>query len=265
MASETVESSLLCDREILEFLTEFAKYLVAAGVSNSRFTTISQLAYVRAATESARFRNSRINQSSVAAITGLSRTLVRVLLKSKSDYARRKPSTVDRVVLGWSSHPTFSTASGKPRRLRISGDGCTFATLARKFGGDVPPRALLRELERKRTVGVADGYVKLLADPRRNQRVHNLQSLALGLAGIVQQPPNSVDDRRGLRVTSIGVDYPSHSALGRVIMQRRLTTGLEAYAKDIEGAGNAIALEAPAKIRTTKGLARTRILVVSHD
>src|SRR5262245_40832071 len=99
-------------------MTEFARYLVAAGVSNSQFTAISRLAYFRAASHDAKFRNEKINQSALAAMTGLTRSQVRALLKQADGSVQEKSSDrIGRLLDGWTLDPAFVTASYSPRSL----------------------------------------------------------------------------------------------------------------------------------------------------
>lgn len=137
-----------------EFLGELAHVLLARGMTPRRFTELARFAFVRAATEMSRLRNGRINYSRVAAQTGLSRADVKRLLESDlSDAGPIAHAPMERVVNGWRTDRLFARGQGRPKRLRIAGPGASFATLVRKYGGDVPHRALLDELRRLDAVG----------------------------------------------------------------------------------------------------------------
>src|SRR5262245_58118785 len=84
--------------DLIGFLVEFARLLLAAGISSDQFSKLTQLAYLRAASSDARFSNDRINQSAVAAMTGLNRTQVRSLLKKERATPKNKITRIDRVV-----------------------------------------------------------------------------------------------------------------------------------------------------------------------
>src|SRR5688572_22924849 len=93
---------------LVEFMTEFARHLVAAGIPSARFCGIARVAYFAAATEHARFSNDRLNQSAVAAMTGLTRSQVRRFAKQSSPSA---PSSRDRLgvlIDGWSTDASFT-------------------------------------------------------------------------------------------------------------------------------------------------------------
>jgi hypothetical protein len=53
-----------------------------------------------------------------------------------------------RVLRGWTTDPLYSTTDGRPLDLPIGGEGRTFVSLVRSYGGDVTTIAVLRELER---------------------------------------------------------------------------------------------------------------------
>jgi hypothetical protein len=132
-----------------ELLTELAFVLLPRGMTPRRFGELARFAFVQAATEMSRLRNGRVNYSRVAAQTGLSRADVKRLLESDIlDVRRVARAPVERVVNGWRTDRVFAYRPGRPRGLRISGPGVSFASLVRKYGGDIPHRAVLDELRR---------------------------------------------------------------------------------------------------------------------
>jgi Family of unknown function (DUF6502) len=143
------------DAPVQKFLEALAGVLLARGMTPRRFGELARFAFVRAATERARLRNGRVNQSRVAAQTGLSRADVkRLLLQSAAQQANRlAQAPVERVLDGWRADRQFSGPPGRPRRLRLSGAGPSFVGLVKKYGGDVPHRAVLDELRRIDAVG----------------------------------------------------------------------------------------------------------------
>lgn len=132
-----------------ELLAELARVLLPRGMTPRRFSELTRFAFVRAATEMSRLRNGRINYSRVAAQTGLGRADVKRLLESDLFHARPiAHAPMERVVNGWRTDRLFAYSPGRPKCLRIAGAGASFAALVRKYGGDVPHRALLDELRR---------------------------------------------------------------------------------------------------------------------
>ena len=57
-----------------------------------------------------------------------------------------------RVLRGWTTDPLYRTTTGRPLELPIEGEGRTFVSLVRAYGGDVTTNSVLRELERLEVV-----------------------------------------------------------------------------------------------------------------
>jgi hypothetical protein len=176
-----------------ELLTELAFVLLPRGMTPRRFSDMVRAAFVRVAADISRLRNGKVNHSRVAAQTGLSRADVRRLLRHDV-FASAHPShtPVERVIDGWRTDRAFCVRLGKPKRLNVSGPRSSFARLVQKYGGDVPPRAVLDELRRIGAVVDADaGTVFLRASPSIRQR-HDFGFLSPVLPALVD----------GLRIAS---------------------------------------------------------------
>ena len=173
-------------------LTELASALLPRGMTPKRFSELARSAFVQAAADLSRLRNGRVNHSRVAAQTGLTRADVkRLLWQGPSDAARRDTTAIENVIEGWRADRAFLTRPGRPRRLRISGSKVSFAHLVRKYGGDVPHRAVLDELRRIGAVTDAKGGVQLQAAPHLSHR-HNYGFLSPVLPALID----------GLRIAS---------------------------------------------------------------
>jgi len=250
--------------DLVGFLVELARLLLAAGVSSDQFAKLAQLAFIRAASTGARFRNDRINQSAVAAMTGLNRTQVRALLKKERTRARAKKSPIDKVISAWISEAEFLTSSGTPKNLRMSGARGSFSMLAKRHGGDIPPRALLRELTRRGLVTVTGDYVTLAASARRIRQDKRLGQISSALESVLKRPGNQ-QDARSVKVATFEVAHGAPAAIGRVLLRRRITKSLQAFMADVEAASAAVALEAPARRGTPKRLVKTGVLLITQD
>jgi hypothetical protein len=68
----------------------------------------------------------------------------------------------ERVIAGWTSDKHYLDDKGRPRRLVLSNSRYSFASLTKTFGGDVPHRALLKELLRLRVVRERGQHVELM-------------------------------------------------------------------------------------------------------
>jgi hypothetical protein len=97
---------------------------------------------------------------------------------------------VERVIEGWRTDRRFGKP-GHPKLLKISGPSVSFAGLARKYGGDVPHRAVLDELRRIGAVSGDGSRVRLLSPPRLRRR-HDFAFLSPVLPALVD----------GLRIAS---------------------------------------------------------------
>lgn len=251
--------------DVLAFMTEFARLLLAAGVSSSQFNQIAELAFFRAASEDARFRNSRINQSSVAAMTGLNRARIRSLIRAEKKKAHsQSESRRERLLTAWMSEAEFLTTSGEPRRLKLTGKKGSFASLARKHGGDVPSRALLRELLRRRLVRVTGEYAQLASNAREVKEQKRLDQVSAALAAALSAPVGS-SPGRALKVMSYEVRHPAPSAVGRILLQRRIAKSLKGFMAELDAACNAIAIEAPLSGTKARRTAKTSVVLLNQD
>jgi uncharacterized protein DUF6502 len=131
-----------------------ASFLVPLGFGLGDFLRITKSAFVSAATEHISSRGSRVSTSQIAVITGLSRSEVADI---RANRGSSRPGTwgrrTERVMHGWFSDPDFVDERGRPKPLRSNGPN-SFRRLVKRFGGDVTPNAVLREL-------IAGGMVRL--------------------------------------------------------------------------------------------------------
>jgi hypothetical protein len=252
-------------RDVLSFLTEFARLLLAAGVTSSQFNQIAELAFFRAASQDARFRNSRINQSSVAAITGLNRAKIRSLIRAekKRSYSQSE-NRREKLLTAWMSEPEFLTSSGEPKRLQLIGAKGSFASLAKKHGGDVPPRAVLRELVRRKLIRISDENVQLASNAREVRELRRLEQISAALA-IALRVPEETRVRRVLKVMAFEVRHPAPSALGRILLQRRIAKSLKGFMAELDAACNAIELEATRGNAKVRRMGKTSVLLMNQD
>ena len=249
---------------LVDFLTEFAKYLLAAGVSISQFQGAAQLAFLQAAATNARFRNAKLNQSAVAAMTGLTRAQVRLLFRAPAEALSGRTNRVQQLVNGWLTDPIFTTAAGNARVLKRNGRGRSFAALAKKYGGDVPPRALLAELSRQGIIKLHMHRISLSSTARRTKEPAELSHLATALARLLSRPKGSLG-ANSLKLLSARATYETPLAAGRVLLQRRVHQGLKAFVTDVEAAGSAIAKASRKRGKSGRGMSSTSVLLVCQD
>ncbi len=166
----------------LQVLDSIAPLLVRYGVTFDQLSVLARRALIKHTASIARLRNGRINQSQVAASTGLSRTEVRRYLESSREEPSRpvpRRSKTLLVIEGWLTDKRFSTASGGPKPLRFSGRGTSFSLLVQDYGRDVPPRAMAAELDRQGRIELRGNFIMLRKQQRRvrSRRMSNLPNL----------------------------------------------------------------------------------------
>jgi hypothetical protein len=252
--------------EVVEFMTAFARFLLAAGISRNTFARIVEFAYFQASYVDARFQNKRLNQSAVAAMTGLTRSQVRAMLRQVRAAPDSVAGRIDRIIAIWTSDAEYVTASFSPRRLRIFGSAPSFSTLVRKAGGDIPPRALLRELERQKLVSVDRPYVKLTSVGRNEIESRSLRRLSSALARVIGTTGESDGTASPLQADTMEVRYPALSGPGRILMQRRLAKILKTFVVDVEAAAAAVGIESPSRIKNAKHrISQAKLLLITRE
>lgn len=115
------------------------------------FAEVSKGVFVAVASQDYGLSGRPTNVSRVSILTGVSRkeiARVRALLERESDPLPNKTTDATRLLSGWHQDPDFLTLTGEPRILPPDGDAPSFATLWRRYGGDVPVTSMRKELER---------------------------------------------------------------------------------------------------------------------
>jgi hypothetical protein len=246
-----------------EFFRELSQILIGAGVSLKAAQGALQAAYVEAAQEKAKLGNARVNQSAVAAITGLNRTRVRSILRQRAP-ARSNGDRFSAFVETWTKDPEFASRSGKPRSLVLRGKAKSFESLVNRCGGDVTPQALLRELARLGVVRVSQNRVTLTRTSMASQRQRSLNLLVLALAKALESPTNSAHST-GVVVHSASVLVERPSPKGRAIFRDRSVQGLYAYLADLETAAAAVSqVQRPRHSRSRK-MSKLSVLLIDRQ
>jgi hypothetical protein len=250
---------------VIEFLSEFAKYLVAAGITSPRFADITRLAFFKAASAKARFGNERLNQSAVAAMTGLTRVQVREFARQTKPELPRTRDRVDHIIEGWSADPAFSRHGAQPKVLRIDGKRGTFGSLVQKYGGDLPPRAVLRELQRHGHVTLRGGKVSLTRAARQTRDEHRLRRTSRLLEELIRATETMIEPQPQLRTFHLETKFPAASEKGRLVLQKRVAETLGALMSSIHAAGTSVAMDAPPARRQRSRTTRARVALIMED
>lgn len=128
-------------------LRPIAMLMIRAGIGFGEFSDLSKTAFVAAASDSIRKRKGRPTISRVAILTGLTRQEVSRILETGGpgkNYVWQL-QRAERVLHGWHTDAKFLDSRGNPKQLPIHGDA-SFSELVKEYSGDIPYRAMLREL-----------------------------------------------------------------------------------------------------------------------
>jgi hypothetical protein len=172
---DTIQRQILS--ALLIALRPLARALLRAGIGFREFEEISKTAFVDIATKDYGLRGRPTNISRVAVMTGLTRKEVR-RLRDKSTAGEEtvvvKSTPMAAVLHRWYTEPEFLTDTGRPNILSFDGEGSTFSSLVRNFGGDIPPGAMRTELLRIEAIEeLPDGQLKVLKRNVSSLGVHD--------------------------------------------------------------------------------------------
>jgi hypothetical protein len=221
-----------------EFFAELAQLLLDSGIGISEVQAWLLKGYVQAATKHAKFRNKNVNQSAVAAITGLTRPQVRALLGTRDAAPRRHSGPLENVINAWQTEPAFSMEGGVPKALRQRGGRTSFAALVKRFGSDIPARAMLAELERRRLVRVVDDHVHLNQVARESEAHGQELGRVLATLATALRPPDSARSGRRVRADYAELVFDELTPSSRTLFRRRVKQAISAVSADL---GSAVA------------------------
>jgi len=199
----------------LQMLVPLAGLMLRAGFGAGEFSDLWRRAFVVTAAGELGTPHRRPNVSRIAVATGLTRQEVaRVLRTNKAPrkLALKQLQRANRVLAGWYVDSTYSIRRGVPRPLRIRGRGPTFQQLVRRYGGDVPPRAVLDELRRAAAIRtLSEGKIV----PKRRFVEYGVRS---------QRDLQEVSRKLGLLAETLrhNVDYPAATLFEDVALNNRL-------------------------------------------
>lgn len=123
-----------------------AALLLPLGFGLGEFLQTAKAAFVAAAADYIRAHGDRVSTSQIAVITGLTRPEVAKIRSNHGVGLHTKATQrTARVMEGWFTDAEFTDGLGSAKALRFRG-AQSFSKLVKKWAGDVPPRAVLREL-----------------------------------------------------------------------------------------------------------------------
>ncbi len=140
---------------VYRVIHKLASMLLARGFVVGDFVGIAKTAFVGAAAERIHIRGGRVSTSEIAVMTGLSRAEVAgIRAQSESRSLSTVPSRAERVMHGWHDDPELVDGDGLPKPLPAKGP-ISFASLIKRYAGDVTPNAVKRELAAGRMIRTA--------------------------------------------------------------------------------------------------------------
>ena len=247
-------------------LLPVARVLMNDGVTATEVQSAAAQAFVRAAMEIAKLKNGKVNQSKVAIMTGYSRTEIRKVLSGLRDSIEKtKTFGAKRLLDGWSRDPEFSSRTGAKKALPIQGGYGSFYSLAKKYSGDIPPKAALDELIRTG-----------LVDVRRGRVAASLR------AGDEQSRRTAAIEREIARITAAFYGSDEPASLGEVtnsdllefdfeldgvlaIAEDRARQGGRAFMNGLANSLQTLAVPRKAPKRSTKGKLRVELTITRNS
>jgi len=153
----------------LRWLRPIARWLLKSGVTWKEFAELSRVVFVDVAAQEFGLRGRATNVSRIALLTGMTRREVRryreaAIATPIADLrAEDDLNHASRVLAGWHLDAEFIDELGRPRLLEARGEGTGFALLVRRYAGDIPATALVKELLRSGSIErTADGQYRAL-------------------------------------------------------------------------------------------------------
>jgi hypothetical protein len=127
------------------------RILLRFGITWREVSELTKRVYVEVAQQDYAERRRPVNTSRLAVMTGLTRKEVRRIrdLEERGELLEGiRTGAADAVLQGWWRDPEFINSHGAPAQLPAEGKKRSFQSLVRKYGGDLPVGAVLKELER---------------------------------------------------------------------------------------------------------------------
>lgn len=135
------------------FMGPIARFLLGVGIGYREFAEISKLAFVQVATDDYGLRARKTNMSRVSVMTGLNRKEIRRLRErlDNEDWSLDPVLSKPGFILSeWFTNPRYLSRDKTPKVLSFDSEteSQSFTELVRVLGVDLPPGAMLKELQR---------------------------------------------------------------------------------------------------------------------
>jgi hypothetical protein len=157
-------------------LRPVVRVLLRNGVTWGEFAEVGKEVFVEVAREDYGIQGRPTNTARVALMTGLSRhevTRVKNVLTGARDRDETPINRISQILTAWHTDRDFVAADGSPLVLPAEGEGASVATLLRRYAGNMPHGAVLKELQQLELVERTDSgfrvksrrYIRSAADP----------------------------------------------------------------------------------------------------
>lgn len=227
--NNSLQSALL--RSCRHLLAPIVRMLLRGGVTWAEFAELGKEVYVDVARGEYGLQGRPTNSARVAMLTGLSRREVGRVKDVLEGDTPREAAPLDRlshVLTGWHRDPEFLSADGTPLELESEGDRGSLDALLRRYAGDMPHGAVVKELDRLGLIARSDQKFKVLArsyvrnagDPDR------LRQAGIALHDHAETIAHNVDDERSgaarfeRMATSSGLPRAHVAAFNRFVTER---------------------------------------------
>lgn len=201
-------------------LRPVVRQLLRHGITYGTFSQLAKRVYYQVASEEFALPQRKQSDSRVALITGLTRRDVAALRDAPRDVLPELDAHLaTRLIDRWTTDKRYLTDSGNPRQLPLEsrrGGDPSFSQLVREVGGDIPPRALLDELQRVNCVELqATRTVRLLQrtyipagdSPERLEMMgEDVSELASVIAHNLEHPAHDAFLQQKVVYDNIGAD-----------------------------------------------------------
>jgi len=132
-------------------LRPLVRVLLRNGVTWKEAAEVCKQTFVEVARQDYGVHGRPTNTSRIAILTGLSRHEVKRVRDTLADgepAALERMNRATRLLGGWHNDPDFCSTDGQPGKLSFANAPDSFTDLCRRYAPDIPPTAMLKELQR---------------------------------------------------------------------------------------------------------------------
>lgn len=144
---------------IYKILRPLVVLLFHNGVSFNEFSSLAKQAYIEVTEKELLKQGQKATTSIISISTGLTRKEVAALRKEPPSEQKQnhQKNRAIRVIAAWTNDADYYQGKDKsPKILEIQGKQGSFESLVNKYSGDMPYRAMLKELLRIKSVELLD-------------------------------------------------------------------------------------------------------------